>query len=86
LESALAVEPILVGVNNRDLRDFTVSLETSLDLRAYIPKSTCMVAESGIHNRQDVERLAATGVEAMLIGEALVRAADVGAKLRELLC
>jgi len=86
LERALAIEPMLVGVNNRDLRDFTVSLETSLDLRAYAPESACMVAESGIHNRQDVERLAAAGVNAMLVGEALVRAADVGAKVRELLC
>jgi indole-3-glycerol phosphate synthase len=77
---------MLVGVNNRDLRDFTVNLETSLDLRMYIPESICMVAESGIHNRKDVERLAAAGVEAMLIGEALVQAADVGAKVRELLC
>jgi indole-3-glycerol phosphate synthase len=86
LERALAIEPLLVGVNNRDLRDFTVSLETSLNLRAYIPEGTCMVAESGIHNRQDVERLAASGVEAMLIGEALVRAADVAVKVRALLC
>ncbi|MFN2217721.1 MAG: indole-3-glycerol phosphate synthase TrpC [Anaerolineae bacterium] len=86
LERALAIEPMLVGVNNRDLRDFTVNLETSLDLRMYIPESICMVAESGIHNRKDVERLAAAGVEAMLIGEALVQAADVGAKVRELLC
>jgi indole-3-glycerol phosphate synthase len=86
LERALAIEPMLVGVNNRDLRDFTVSLDTSLNLRTYIPASVCMVAERGIHSRQDVDKLAAAGVEAMLIGEALVGAADVGAKVRELLC
>lgn len=74
----------IVGVNNRDLHTFEVRLETCLELRQQIPAEVVMVAESGIRNAADVARLAAAGVDAMLVGEALVTAVDVGAKLREL--
>ena len=84
LERALQVEPILVGVNNRDLRDFSVRLETVLDLRPLVPPGILLVAESGIHTAQDVTRLKAAGIDAILVGEALVTAPDVGAKVREL--
>ena len=84
LETTLKVKPFLIGVNNRDLRDFTVNLETCLALRRYVPPSIGFVAESGIHTPQDVRQLGAAGVNAMLIGEALVTAGDVGAKVREL--
>lgn len=84
LDIALTCQPALIGVNNRDLRDFTVSLETSFRLRALIPREICMVAESGIHTLEDVDRLAAAGVDAVLVGEALVTAPDVGAQVRSL--
>lgn len=79
----LPLRPRLIGVNNRDLRDFSVDLNTCLMLRPLVPPEICFVAESGIHGRPDVERLAAAGVDAILVGEALVTAPDVGAKVRE---
>lgn len=85
LARVLPLAPRLVGVNNRDLRDFSVNLNTCLRLRPLIPSDVCLVAESGIHTRADVIRLAAAGIDAMLVGEALVTASDVGAKVQELL-
>lgn len=82
LETALECSPVLVGVNNRDLRDFSVRLENTLDLRPYVPDGVCLVAESGIHAQEDARRLAAAGVDAILVGEALVTAGDVAAKVR----
>ena len=73
----------VIGVNNRDLHTFNVSLETSLELRPLIPAGVVMVAESGIRTAADASRLAAAGVDAMLIGEGLVTASDVGEKVRE---
>ncbi len=84
LETALKLTPRLVGINNRNLHDFTVSLETTLRLRPLAPKEVCLVAESGIHTRQDVARLAAAGVDAILVGEALVTAPDTAAQVRAL--
>jgi indole-3-glycerol phosphate synthase len=84
LERVLPLKPRLVGVNNRDLRTFRVDLNTCLALRPLLPADVCCVAESGIHTRADVTRLAAAGVDAMLVGEALVVAPDVAAKVREL--
>lgn len=77
-----ACDPALVGINNRDLHNFTTRLETTLELRAFVPEPVCLVAESGIHTRADRARLAAAGVDAVLIGEALVTAADVAAQVR----
>jgi indole-3-glycerol phosphate synthase len=85
LEQALAVSPLLVGINNRDLRDFKVDLNTCLQLRASIPPGVTVVAESGIHTAADVSRLALAGIDAMLVGEALVTAADTALKIRSLL-
>jgi indole-3-glycerol phosphate synthase len=84
LARVLALNPRLIGANNRDLRNFDVNLETCLALRRLVPRHICLVAESGIHTRADVEQLAAAGVDAMLVGEALVTAADPAAKMREL--
>lgn len=84
MDRALSCSPALVGINNRDLRDFTVRIETSLDLRPRIPAEICLVSESGIHSAQDVRRLACAGFNAILIGEALVTAHDITAKVREL--
>ncbi len=74
----------LIGVNNRDLRSFQTRLEHTLDLIDAMPPEACLVSESGIRTRADIERLSKAGVRAMLIGETFVRATDIGAKLREL--
>jgi indole-3-glycerol phosphate synthase len=85
LEKALFFSPALVGINNRDLRDFKVNLNTCLQLRSSIPADITVVAESGIHTRTDVSRLAEAGLDAMLVGEALVTAPDPGQKISELM-
>jgi indole-3-glycerol phosphate synthase len=84
-EIALSCEPILVGINNRDLHTFTVNLETTERLRPLFPPDVCIVAESGIKSRADAARLAAAGADAMLVGESLVTAADTRQKIRSLL-
>lgn len=84
LETAAQIEARLIGVNNRDLRDFSVRLETTLELMPLAPQGACLVAESGIHQSEDVNRLRAAGVDAVLVGEALVTAPDVAGKVREL--
>jgi indole-3-glycerol phosphate synthase len=81
LVRALGCGATLIGINNRDLRDFTVSLDTTRRLRPLLPPGIAVVAESGIRGREDVCGL---DVDAVLVGEALVRAEDVGAKVREL--
>jgi indole-3-glycerol phosphate synthase len=85
LEAALGCQPALLGINNRDLHTFQVSLEPCLRLRPRVPAGIVTVAESGIHARQDVIRLEEAGFDAMLVGESLVTAADTVAALRELL-
>jgi indole-3-glycerol phosphate synthase len=77
--------PRLLGINNRDLRTFTTRLEHTLELAEQVPDEVCLVSESGIRTRADVERLARSGVDAVLVGETLCAAPDIGAKLRELL-
>lgn len=84
LERVLPLQPRLVGVNNRDLRDFSVDLNTCINLRGRVPADICFVAESGIHTAADVARLARHGIDAVLVGEALVKAPDVGRKVQEL--
>jgi indole-3-glycerol phosphate synthase len=74
----------LVGVNNRNLRTFVTSLDHTLDLVGEVPKGCCLVSESGIRTPADIERLQQAGVKAVLIGETLMRADDIGQKLREL--
>ncbi len=85
VEQALAADAQVIGINNRDLRTFEVDLALSECLRPLIPQDRVVVAESGIHTRADVERLRALGVNAVLIGEALVTADDPAAKIGELL-
>src|SRR5690606_33029236 len=75
----------LVGVNNRDLRTFEVDLERSISLAPLLPRGALRVAESGIATRADLERLAAAGFDAFLIGESLLLADDPAAQLRHLL-
>lgn len=83
LEQALAVDPEIIGINNRRLADFSVSLETTMQLRPLVPG--LVVSESGIHTRDDVVKLKDAGVDAILVGEALVKSADPARKIRELL-
>jgi indole-3-glycerol phosphate synthase len=74
----------LIGINNRDLRSFQTRLEHTLELAAQLPAGCCLVSESGICNRADVLRLQKAGVQAILVGETLMRATDIGAQLDEL--
>lgn len=83
LQLALACEPHLIGINNRNLHDFSVSLDITLQLRSYIPQDVMVVSESGIRSQLDLERLAAVDVDAVLIGEALVTSQNVAATVRE---
>ena len=84
LERALRLATPLIGVNNRDLKNFEVRLETTLELLPRVPRERVVVAESGILGPADVARLRAAGVQAFLVGEAFMRAADPGAALRSL--
>lgn len=76
VEQALSAGARIIGVNNRNLKDFTVDTENSRRLRSMIPKEVLFVSESGVSGPEDVERLAQIGADAVLVGEALMRAAD----------
>jgi indole-3-glycerol phosphate synthase len=85
LDRSLLAGAALVGINNRDLSTFVVSLQTTLDLLKDIPDDRTVVSESGIKTRADVERLRSAGVDAILVGESLMREKDIGKKVKELL-
>lgn len=85
LDHALAAGAEIVGINNRDLRTFEVSLATTLSLRPCVPSGILVVSESGIHTADDVRRLADAGVDAILVGEALMAADDPARKIEELM-
>jgi indole-3-glycerol phosphate synthase len=82
---ASAAGALIMGVNNRNLRDFQVRIETSLDLVEYIPDDCIAVSESGLHTHEDLAKLRAAGFDAFLVGETLMRVADPGVPLRALL-
>jgi indole-3-glycerol phosphate synthase len=84
LERALVLPTPLIGINNRDLRTFHTSLETTLDLLGKIPADRVVVTESGIHAPADVARMRARGVNVFLVGEAFMKADEPGGKLQEL--
>jgi indole-3-glycerol phosphate synthase len=71
----------IIGVNNRDLRTFETRLELTIELAKSIPTDRCLVSESGLRTHEDVERLQAAGVRAILVGESLMRASDIGKQL-----
>ena len=85
LMKALRVSPRIIGINNRNLEDFSVDLETTTKLRHLIPSGVVVVSESGIHSRDDVLTLQEAGINAILVGEALVTSADPAAKMAEFL-
>jgi indole-3-glycerol phosphate synthase len=84
LETALTVDADVLGINNRNLDDFSVDLGTTFDLMPDVPAGKAVVSESGISERATLEELERVGVDAVLIGEALMRADDPAAKVREL--
>jgi indole-3-glycerol phosphate synthase len=84
LQRALAVDNRLIGINNRNLHTFAVTLSTTLDLLDAMPRGRIVVTESGINTRHDVDLLRRKGVGAFLVGEAFMRAADPGGKLAQL--
>ncbi|MEA2271322.1 MAG: indole-3-glycerol phosphate synthase [Solirubrobacteraceae bacterium] len=76
LERALAMDADMIGINNRDLTDFSVSVERTFELLADVPAGKTVVSESGLHSREQLEELERVGVDAVLIGETLMRAPD----------
>ncbi len=84
VEAALAAGADIVGINNRDLRTFETRLETTLELLPLIPPGPVVVSESGFFTGAQVRRVVEAGAHAVLVGEGLVRAADVGTRVREL--
>ena len=84
LEAALDLKTALLGINNRNLKTFEVSLQTTLDLLSSIPKEKLVITESGILRSADVKAMRDTGVNAFLIGEAFMRAANPGKALADL--
>jgi len=85
LARALPLEGVMIGVNNRDLRTFAVSLETTAQLSELVPPGRVLVGESGIQDHSDIDRLASCGVDAVLVGESLLRSDDVGAAVHRLM-
>jgi len=84
LERALQAPAPLLGINNRNLRSFEVSLDTTLGMQHAVPRDRILVTESGIGSPADVQRMRAAGVDAFLVGEAFMRDADPGSALRRL--
>jgi len=84
LEVALELDVDVIGINNRDLEDFSVDIQRTIDLLADVPAGKTVVSESGIRYREQVEELEQVGVDAVLVGETLMRAPDPEAACREL--
>ena len=85
LEIALDVEAEIIGINNRDLRTFHTDLATTFSLQEFLPTGKVVVSESGIYTRADVESLREAGVDAILVGESLMRSPDIGEQVRKLI-
>lgn len=85
VEIALKSQAKIIGINNRDLNTFGVDLATTERLHPLIPRDRIVVSESGIKERSDIERLRQLGIDAVLIGESLMSAPDIAARMRELL-
>jgi indole-3-glycerol phosphate synthase len=85
MERVLTTDARIIGINNRNLRTFQVSLDTTFKLRPSIPSDRLVVSESGIQEQSDLQSLASAAVDAVLVGTSLMRAEDPGQKLRELM-
>jgi indole-3-glycerol phosphate synthase len=85
MKRVLTTDARIIGINNRNLRTFQVSLDTTFNLRPSIPSNRLVVSESGIQEQSDLQSLAAAAVDAVLVGTSLMRAEDPGQKLRELM-
>ena len=84
-EIAIDAGSKLIGVNNRNLRDFSVDINTTIRIRRMIPEEIPVVGESGIRNNNDVKMMADNGVSAVLVGESLMRSTDKAIALKELI-
>ena len=84
VQMALRAGARIIGVNNRNLKDFSVDTENSKNLKKQVPKEVIFVSESGIKTSKDILALAEAGVDAVLVGETLMKAKDKKAKLKEL--
>jgi len=85
LETALKSQAKIIGINNRDLKTFTVDLTVTERICPLIPRDRIVVSESGIKDRSDIEKMKGWGVDAVLVGESLMSAVDIAARMRELL-
>ena len=85
IERALEADAHIIGINNRDLSSFTVDLNLTLELKKLVPGGKVLVSESGIFNREDAKMLENGGVDAILVGEALVTSGDIMSKVKELI-
>ena len=85
IERALKADAAIIGINNRDLATFEVDIMRTLEIKKMVPGGKVLVSESGIHTRDDVRRLEKGGVDAILVGEALVTSDDISGTIRELL-
>jgi len=85
MDSVLDCSPVLVGVNNRDLNTFEVDLNHSIRVKESLPSGVAMVSESGIFTSEDVQLMHRHHVDAILVGESLMRADDIGAAVRSLI-
>jgi indole-3-glycerol phosphate synthase len=84
LDRALRADAAIIGINNRDLSTMKTDRQTTARLRPLIPAGRVVISESGIESRADVDELRRLGVDALLVGESLLRAVDLDAKVREL--
>lgn len=84
MQRALNLDTPLMGINNRNLRTFETSLQTTLDLQAMVPDERLVITESGIHTHDDVRLMMDNDIYTFLVGEAFMRAEHPGAKMREL--
>jgi indole-3-glycerol phosphate synthase len=85
IKAALKAESTIIGINNRDLRTFQTDIQRTIELAPLVPEQSILISESGINTADDVKRLKAAGVDAILVGEALVTSPDIPRKMRELL-
>ncbi|MGL4345871.1 MAG: indole-3-glycerol phosphate synthase TrpC [Cellulosilyticaceae bacterium] len=85
LERCLRLRPQMIGINNRDLKTFETHIETTVQLAEQVPRGCCLVSESGIRNKEQINRLRAKGVKGLLVGESLMKASDPQCVIKELI-